>query len=239
MVSVVIPAYNESDRIGATIDALIGHKRSDSSNTESADHNTGDIIDEIIVVDDGSTDDTAAVARKAGAMVITLSQNSGKGAAMNAGIKSASGDILLLLDADLGSTAAESLALLKPVMEGAADLAIATFPVIPGKGGGFGFVVNLARNGIRDCTGKEMLAPLSGQRAIRRTVLEKVGDIAPGFGAEVALTIDALCAGFRVVEIPTQMTHRVTGRDWRAIMHRLKQYLAVRSALSSRRNRRC
>ncbi len=223
MISIVIPAFNESERIGATVKALKGHP----------------IIDEIIVVDDGSTDDTAVVARNVGAEVVALLRNSGKGSAMNAGIAAAKGDILLLLDADLGNTSAESLVLLQPLMDGTADMAIATFPIIPGKGGGFGFVVNLARQGIKQCTGREMLAPLSGQRAIRKSVLDKVGDIAPGFGAEVALTIDALCAGFRVVEIPTQMTHRVTRRDVRGVIHRLRQYIAVRRVLFERRKKRC
>jgi glycosyltransferase involved in cell wall biosynthesis len=222
MTSAVIPAFNEAERIGKTIAAL---KRLPE-------------IDEIVVVDDGSTDDTASAAEAAGARVVRQSPNRGKGAALTAGIKSAQGDILLLLDADLGETADQAASLLPPVMNGEADMSIATFPVIPGKGGGFGFVVRLARNGILKRTGKEMQAPLSGQRAIRREVLEKIG-IAGGFGAEVALTIDALCAGFHVVEVPTTMTHRVTGRDWKAMRHRARQFNAVARALWARRGRRC
>jgi hypothetical protein len=53
------------------------------------------------------------------------------------------------------------------------------------------------------------------------------------------MTIDAVCAGFRVVEVPTTMTHRVTGRDWHAIRHRVRQLVAVTLALWERRARRC
>jgi glycosyltransferase involved in cell wall biosynthesis len=223
MVSVVIPAYNEADRIAATVRAAAAIPG----------------VEEVLVVDDGSPDDTAIAADSAGATVLSLPSNRGKGAALNAGIAAARGDILLLLDADLGETASEAAVLLPPLLNGEADMSIATFPVIPGKGGGFGFVVKLAREGIRKRTGREMAAPLSGQRAVRRSVFTKVGGIASGFGAETALTIDALCAGFRVVEVPTTMTHRVTGRDWKAVRHRARQFAAVARVLWERRNARC
>ena len=80
-----------------------------------------------------------------------------------------------------------------------------------------------------------MADPLSGQRALRREVWERIGGFEPGFGAEVALTIDAIRAGFRVVEVPTTMTHRVTGRDWAAKRHRARQLMAVARALWKRR----
>jgi glycosyltransferase involved in cell wall biosynthesis len=222
-VSVIIPAYNEADRIAATVTAL-------SVLPE---------IEEILVVDDGSKDATAESARRAGARVVLIPTNSGKGHALSVGMSSATGDLLLMLDADLGESVGEAGKLLTPILNGSADMTIATFPVIPGKGGGFGFVVRLARWGIARSTGQTMAAPLSGQRALRRAVWEKIGGFAPGFGAEVALTIDTLCAGFQVVEVPTTMTHRVTGRDWKAIRHRARQFWAVARVLWSRRGARC
>lgn len=223
MISVIVPSHNEADRVGATIRAL------------------WDISDrlEVVVVDDGSTDSTMEAARAAGARVIRLPENRGKGAALQAGVIDSSGDVLVLLDADLGESAAQAKRLIAPVLADEADMTIATFPVIPGKGGGFGLVVTLARWGIRRATRLEMAAPLSGQRALRRAVWQGVGGFAPGFCAEVALTIDAVCAGYRVMEVPTTMTHRVTGRDWRAIAHRARQFVAVARALWARRKRRC
>jgi glycosyltransferase involved in cell wall biosynthesis len=219
VVSVVIPAYNEELLVGATVRALCDLPG----------------IAEIVVVDDGSTDRTAQAAEEAGARVVRSGTNRGKGAALAAGIETARGGILLLLDADLGDSAGQAACLLEPVRTGRADMTIAAFPVVPGKGGGFGFVVRLARWGIRRAAGREMAAPLSGQRAVRREVIERVGGFAPGFGAEVALTIDALRAGFRVEEVPTTMTHRVTGRDWKGFRHRARQFLAVARALWARR----
>jgi glycosyltransferase involved in cell wall biosynthesis len=223
MISVVIPAYNEADRIGETVAAIASLPR----------------VNEVIVVDDGSTDDTAPRADAAGATVIRTAENRGKGAALVTGIEAAEGDVLALLDADLGATAAEAACLIEPVVAGEADMTIATFPVIPGRGGGFGFVVKLARWGIARATGREMAAPLSGQRVMRREVWRMVGGMDPGFGAETAFTIDALCAGFRVLEVPTTMTHRVTGRDAAAVRHRARQFLAVAAALWRRRSVRC
>jgi glycosyltransferase involved in cell wall biosynthesis len=223
MISVVIPAYNEADRIGETVAAVVALPH----------------VDEVIVVDDGSTDDTAQRADAAGATVIRTPENRGKGSALEIGITAAAGDILALIDADLGGTAAQAECLIEPVLTDEADMTIATFPVIPGTGGGFGFVVKLARWGITRATGREMAAPLSGQRVMKREVWTMVGGMDPGFGAETAFTIDALCAGFRVLEVPTTMTHRVTGRDAAAVRHRARQFNAVAAALWRRRSVRC
>jgi glycosyltransferase involved in cell wall biosynthesis len=223
MISVVIPAYNEAERIGDTVSAVVSMPE----------------VDEVIVVDDGSADDTARRADAAGATVIRTAENRGKGAALETGIAAAGAEILALIDADLGSTASQLCCLIQPVLADEADMTIATFPVIPGRGGGFGFVVKLARWGIVRATGRAMAAPLSGQRVLRREVWNMVGGMDPGFGAETAFTIDALCAGFRVLEVPTTMTHRVTGRDAAAVRHRARQFQAVASALWRRRSVRC
>lgn len=215
MISALIPAYNEVERIAATIAAARGIAA----------------VREIIVVDDGSTDGTAKQAEVAGADVVFQQKNSGKGEALNTALLLANGDILLLLDADLGDSASEAIKLLKPVLDGEADMTIATFPVIPGKGGGIGLVVKLARWGIKELTGKTMQAPLSGQRAVRREVLENCGGFASGWGAEIALTVEALRREYRVLEVPTEMTHRVTGRDVASIRHRAFQFVAAARVL--------
>ncbi len=220
MISIIIPAYNEAEFIGQTLRALQALSDADAVS-----------IGEIIVVDDGSTDDTAHLAEAGGADVVLRQTNAGKGAALQAGFAMSSGDIVLLVDADLGSTAFNAGLLLAPVLAEQADMTIATFPVIPGKGGGMGLVVKLSRWGIRRLTGRTMQAPLSGQRAIRREVIVNGGGFASGWGVEVALTVRALQQGYRVQEVPTQMSHRVTGRTWGAILHRAKQFLAAAGIL--------
>jgi len=223
-VTALIPAFDEADRIEATICAL---------------RSIQPPLDEILVVDDGSTDCTALRAEAAGADSVIKQPNRGKGAALNRAFEGSSVEILLLVDADLGESACQISGLLAPLLSGDADMSIATFPVIPGRGGGMGFVVNLARRGIRRLTGRTLAAPLSGQRAVRREVLQRLGGFAEGWGVEIDLSVRALWAGYRVAEIPLQMTHRVTGRTKADVSHRLAQFLdAARVLRRLRRNRR-
>lgn len=218
-VSLIIPAWREDACIAETIRA--------------AGALTG--IAEVIVVDDGSGDGTASAAEAAGAThVLRLPQNRGKGAALEAGIAAARFDLLLLLDADLGASAAEAAALIAPVRAGDADMAIAAFPPPAPGTGGWGIVVRLARAGIRATTGRTMTAPLSGQRCLHRAVYDAARPLAPRFGVEVAMTIEALHAGFTVCEVPTQMRHRVTGRDLPGLRHRGRQLLDVAVTLAPR-----
>ena len=223
MTSAIIPAHNEADRIAATVRALAS---------------TG-VADEIIVVDDGSDDHTGRLAAEAGAKVIHLRHRRGKRGALDAGARAAKGNCLLFLDADLGDTANQAGDLLGPVLSGECDMTIGVFPSRPGRGGGLGLVVRLARWGIRRITGRTMQAPLSGQRALRRSVWARARGIARGFGSEVAMTIDAICSGYHVLEVPVEMDHRVTANDLAGYRHRARQFMDVARALWVRRKWRC
>ena len=219
MISIVIPAYNETKYLGRTLSGL----------------KQMELDTEIIVVDDCSEDETGEIAKHSGAdQVIRMEKRSGKGDALKRGLLNAQGDILMFLDADLGECAGQAHKLLEPILQNQADMTIASFPVTHIRKGGFGFVVRLARWGIRKTTGLEMNSPISGQRAIRRIVIDKIGGIERGFGVEVGLTIDAYRKGFRIMEVPTTMTHRVTGRNMRDVFHRLRQFLDVARVLSKR-----
>jgi glycosyltransferase involved in cell wall biosynthesis len=213
-ISVLIPAYNEEDRIEKTVLAL--------SNIT--------FISQIMVVDDGSQDKTAQVAESAGATVICLEKNQGKGAALNHGAKFIKGDIVCLIDADLGSSAGEACKLINPILAGEADLTIGRFPK-KRKKAGFGLVKKLASWGIQVNTGQIFTEPLSGQRAFTKDAFTKMLPFASGFGVEVLLTIKALKRGLRVVEVETEMTHKETGRDTCGFWHRGKQFVHVLKAL--------
>lgn len=209
--TVLVPAYNEADKIGATISAL----------DEVPD------ADEIIVINDGSTDRTAEVVKqKAQAKLINLETNHGKGAALNRGLKAAQGRIISLLDADLEETAVELEKLLNPVLDQQVDMSIAAFPP-PEKKGGLGLVTNLAQLGLKFFTGREFSSPLSGQRVLTREVINYLNHFKPGFGVEVGLTIEVINGGFEVTEIPVEMSHRETGRDWVGFRHRGRQFKDV------------
>lgn len=209
-ISVIVPARNEADRIALTIQALLGSKPDGFTDVE------------LIVVDDASEDETSKIAERSGATkVIRLNRHGGKGAALREGIKEAGGDVILFVDADLGETAGNIWRIFEPVVRGEADMAIAAPPPDP-FGGGFGLVKKFSAWAIRTITGFNPTAPLSGQRAIRREVLEQVS-IAKGYAVETALTIDAIKAGFRVIEISITFGHRALGKSWSGFLHRAKQ----------------
>jgi len=226
-VAVVIPARNESDRIAATVRA--------------AAELPG--VDVVIVVDDGSTDGTAAAAREAGASVMRHARNRGKAAAMETGAEAVrlleDNDQrdrprhLLFLDGDLAETAAEAGPLADPVRAGEADMTIAVFSTRV-KQGGHGFVVGLSGSGIMRATGWRPAQPLNGQRCLTRAAFEAACPLAPGFGVETGLTIDLLRKGMRIEEVEVPLAHRATGGDWRSQVHRARQLADVGRALAAR-----
>jgi len=225
--AVIIPAFDEQARIAATV--------------EAAAKVPG--VDLVVVVDDGSADATSRIARECGAVVVRHARNRGKAAAMESGaaavaaIEAREGRgeprLLLFLDGDLEATAGNAAPLAEPVRSGEAGMTIATLP--PQPGGGHGFVVRLARDGIRAAVGFEARQPLSGQRCLSRAAFEAALPLARGFGVETGLTIDVLRAGFRIAEVEVDFRHRVTGTDLAAQLHRARQYRDVALALAVRR----
>jgi glycosyltransferase involved in cell wall biosynthesis len=213
-ISAVIPAFNEEKKIGQTVKALSGI----------------DGISEIIVVDDGSEDCTSEVARLAGANVLTLTANVGKGGALAKGVTIASGDVLCFVDADLGESASEFRKLIDTVVRGEADMVVAVW-ARSGRRAGFGLVKGLASWGIYLLTRYRPDSPLSGQRVLRREVWEHAHYACSGFGVEVALTVECLRAGFLIMEVPVSMSHRETGRDLSGFLHRGKQFVQVTCTL--------
>jgi hypothetical protein len=224
----LVPAYNEAGTVAETVSAL--RKLAG--------------VAEVLVVSDGSSDATAARALEAGAHCLDLPRNFGKGDALNAGLAAlmervAEGvtpqpEALLLADADLGDTAWGLHALLVPVLAGEADVAVADLPPQPGAGG-FGLAMGMARWGMQRATGRRLGEPLSGQRAVRWSALPLLIPFAPGFGVEVAMTMDALHAGLRVVEVEVDLRHAASGRDLTGLLHRGRQAGAIVRELARRR----
>ncbi|HET8767802.1 MAG TPA: glycosyltransferase family 2 protein [Pedococcus sp.] len=235
-VAAVIPAKDEADRVAATVRAVRALPG----------------VDLVLVVDDGSSDATAEVAREAGAEVVRHARNRGKAAAMTTGAgwvarhEAVEGRVggsdgrrpLLFVDADLEDSAANLGVLVTPVLDGAVDMTIATLPPQKTPGGGRGFVVRLARGGIEELTGFVAAQPLSGMRCLTRAAFDAASPLARGWGVEVGLTVDVLLAGMQVREVPCELHHRVTGTDLRSQLHRAAQYRDVGLALARRRARR-
>lgn len=181
MISVVIPALNEAMNIDYVIDLA----------RESG------CVDEIIVVDDGSIDDTPLKATSAGARVITSSLL-GKGASMEDGLLESRGQIVIFLDGDLrGLDRSLIQRLVDPIKDGRADFVKARFSRNSGR--------------VTTLTAKPLLAtffpelvhfaqPLGGIVAARRELLERL-DFEQDFGVDLALLIDAHFAQARIAEV--------------------------------------
>jgi Glycosyl transferase family 2 len=198
-VAVLVAARNEEGRVGETVRRL----RDEFPGAE------------VIVVDGGSEDGTAAEAERAGAVVIPLERR-GKGEALSAGERTAPPGPLLLCDADLRGS-------LRPLADHDADVAVAAFA--RRQGGGFGIAKRVARSLIALHTGFAPDEPLSGQRLLSERARAACFPLAPGFGCELRMTVDAIRAGLAFHEIELDLEHRPTGRDAAGFLHRGRQLL--------------
>ena len=197
--TILVAARDEEDTIAETVRSLRVHFP----------------MAEVLVADDGSRDRTADLAEEAGATVLRLHRR-GKGQALSAAERAAPPGRLLLCDADLRGD-------LRPLLAGDADLKVAVFR--RRVGGGFGLAKGAAQRLIRVLSGFEASEPLSGQRALSSRARRAVFPLAPGFGAETRMTIDAARAGLDVREVDLELEHRATGRDARGFVHRGRQLL--------------
>lgn len=135
-VAAIIPAKDEVDRIAATV----------------ASAQQIPFVDLVVVVDDGSSDDTRDVAEEAGAVVVRHEKNRGKAAAMETGAATAAlrdepgrpARLLLFIDGDLGDTAVNTAPLVPPVRDGEADMTIALLPKQAGAAGAAWWSIGLA-----------------------------------------------------------------------------------------------
>ena len=179
-VAVVVPARNEAATVGEVLDAARHH---------------GDLVDELVVVNDHSNDDTATVAVHHGARVVHLQGPSGKGEAMAAGLAATRSELVVFLDADVLSTTTEYVArLVWPLLSCAATQLVKGYyerPLYDMPTGG-GRVTELAARPILSLLYPglgEIRQPLAGETAGRRRALDAVG-FASAYGVEIALLID-------------------------------------------------
>ncbi len=200
-VAAIIPAYNEEQTIGEVAEALM--------NFES--------IDEVIVVNDGSEDQTAQVARRHPVTVIDLQENLGKGGAMVEGSAHTDADILLFIDADLvGLTQQHINQLLQPVVQGDADMTVGVFE--EGR-----LATDLAQK----------IAPfLSGQRAIHRRLWDVIPELEDSrYGVEMTLSRYAEKNNSPVEVVYLQDLSQVMKEEkhgfWRGVVQRLKMYWEI------------
>jgi len=207
--SIVIPAYNEAIRLGRTLPSVVDYLRENSPEAE------------LIVVDDGSTDNTADLARQtlenSGTVrtsVISYRSNMGKGRAVRLGLLAARGDVTLFSDADLSTPITETPKLVDPILNGECDVAFGSRALErdligvhqPWRREQGGRVFNLA---VRLATGLPFWDTQCGFKAFRMSICRPLVEAATvdRFGFDVELLYLAYRAGLELKEIPVRWDH--------------------------------
>ena len=219
-VVVAMPAYNEERYIGTLV--LKARK----------------YTDEVMIIDDGSTDGTAEISRLAGAKVISHSKNKGKGVAVQSilrEVKKKIPDVLVLLDADSQHNPDEIPRLIKPVLEGY-DLVIGsrkdTKKSIPfyrriGQKILLHSTRILARNRISDSE--------SGFRAFSRRAIAELKLSQKGFAIESEMIADAEEKGLKITEVPISVKYTKDGSTLNPIRHGLGVITQIMVMISERK----
>jgi len=173
-------------------------------------------LHQLIVVDDGSKDRTAKTAEAAGAIVLRHEANRGKGAALKTGMASATGEVLIFLDADGQDPPEEIPLLLKPIEEGADFVNGSKFIGECRKGAisGLNVLGNRFMTALVNLLfGSRITDSQSGFRAIRREKLANLHFRATEYEIETEMLIKALKHGLKVVEVPVVRDRRRAGRS--------------------------
>lgn len=205
-IAFIIPALNEEAALALMLDGL--RAALDAAACEDAD---------VVVVDNGSRDATATVARKHGARVVSEPRR-GYGQACLSGIAALSGDtqIVAFLDADGSDDPEDLVRLLAPVRDGEADLVLGSRTIAARSAGAFtpqqAFGNWLATGLMRMFFGARF-TDLGPFRVIRREALERLQMRDTNFGWTIEMQIKAHRAGLRVLEIPVNYRKRIAGES--------------------------
>ncbi|HEY6803341.1 MAG TPA: dolichyl-phosphate beta-glucosyltransferase [Pyrinomonadaceae bacterium] len=207
--SIIIPAYNEAKRLGGSLRTIVDYL------------NDAWPASELIVVDDGSADNTAALARQSldnsgriRTSVISYKSNLGKGRAVRLGLLAARSDVVVFSDADLSTPITETPKLVDPIINGECDLTFGSRALDRSLIGVHqswrreqgGRVFNLA---VRLATGLPFWDTQCGFKAFRMSACRPLVEAATidRFGFDVELIYLAYRAGLRLREVPVRWDH--------------------------------
>ncbi len=216
--SIIIPAYNESK----TIVEILRRARAVSLTvpTGYGPENDSDVIfeREVVIVDDGSTDGTREILHaldvqntEPDIVVVFHERNQGKGAAVRTGLQQASGDVMLIQDADLEYDPRDYPALLQPIAEGRSQVVYGSrFRGGPTKAMFFWHMIGnrfltLVTNVLYDTILSDME---TCYKVFTREVAEQLDLKAPGWGFDPEITVQILKRGYRIYEVPISYTGR-------------------------------
>ncbi len=222
----LVVAHNQARRIAATVRAAAAIPG----------------VDMVLVVDDGSTDNTQDLARNSGAVVVRHPHPRGRSAATETGAAviamrddpSMPPRALLLLDGRLGNQAIGAAPLVPAVSEGVCDLAIA---LTAGGGDALGLSTKASRKAIKNSSNWESRQPMSSIRCMTRKAFEACLPLARGSGLEPAMTLDVLHAGLTVTEVECEISGNSRSGVAKTLPGRANQYRDVLMAIGARRMR--
>ncbi|MCB0329747.1 MAG: glycosyltransferase family 2 protein [Bdellovibrionales bacterium] len=211
LISIIIPAYNEADAIGDTVDKILRLPLPDF---------------ELLVVDDGSTDDTAKAARDAGATVLEHPYNIGNGAAVKTGIRNARGRVVCFLDGDGQHDPNDIPRILK---------ALATHHMAVGARSGSSeqhfhrSLANIVYNHFASFIAEFPIHDLtSGFRAMRTDDARRFVDMFPnGFSYPSTSTLAFIRSGRAVTYLPIETKHRIGKSKIKIIRDGLEFFLII------------
>ena len=196
--TIIIPALNEAESIGLLIAAV-----------------PSNYVDEIIVVEGGSTDETENIALEAGATVLNESRR-GYGRACHSGLLAAMSDVVIFLDADGADDPRHIPELLAPIIEGRADLVLGSRLAGKMDKGAMPFtqwVGNYLAAGMFRLLYKMPVTDLSPFRAGFREKLLRLDLQEMTYGLPTEMIAKAFRGGLRVVEIPVSYHQRIGGKS--------------------------
>ena len=213
--SVVIPAYNEARFIGELLAQVLAVPLDPLG-----------VRKEVIVVDDCSRDDTAAIAGAVpGVRVHKMPVNGGKGSAVRAGIGLATGDYLIIQDADLEYDPTDYVPMVQAILDGRGDVVYGSRYMNSGRHGNQSVTAYLGGRSLSlvmwACTGHYITDTVTALKLFPRTLLPELALETTGFETDHEITAKVLARGLRIVEVPIHYHPRTKAegkkiglRDW-------------------------